>query len=88
MINLWLGKTIFTFADNTLKDEESGSGSAADRTIDKTDRSTIETAPTAPSAGEPTSLPLALGRIHQQLSKPEELKKLHLPHHHMTTDQF
>ena len=27
---------------------------------------------------EPTSLPLALGRIHQRLSKPEELKKLHL----------
>ena len=25
MINLWIGKTIFTFADNSLKDEEAGS---------------------------------------------------------------
>ena len=49
---------------------------------------TIEPDPTAPSADEPTSLPLALGRTHQRLSKPEELKKLHLQHHHMTTDQF
>ena len=35
MIHLWIGKTIFTFADNSLKDEEAGSGSAADRIIDK-----------------------------------------------------
>ena len=88
MINLWTGKTIFTFADNSLKDEEAGSGSAADRTIDKRGRSTIEPDPFAPSSEEPTSLPLALGRIHTRLSIPEELKKLHLQHHHMTTDQF
>ena len=31
MINLWIGKTIFTFSDNSLKDVEAGSGSAADR---------------------------------------------------------
>ena len=42
MINLRIGKTIFTFADNPLKDEEPGSGSAADRIIDKKGRSTIE----------------------------------------------
>ena len=88
MINLWIGKTVFTFADNPLKDEESGSGSAADRIIDKKGRSTIEPDPTAPAADEPTSLPLALGRIHQRLSKPEEMLKLHLQHHHLTTDQF
>ena len=88
MINLWTGKTIFTFADNSLKDEEAGSGSAADRIIDKRGRSTIELDPFAPSSEEPTSLPLALGRIHKRLSNPEELKKLHLQHHHMTTEQF
>ena len=88
MINLWIGKTIFTFADNPLKYEESGSGSAADRIIDKKGRPTIEPDPTAPSADEPTSLPLALGRIHQRLSKSEELNKIHLQHHHVTTDQF
>ena len=88
MINLWTGKTISTFADNSLKDEEAGSGSAADRIIDKRGRSTIEPDPFAPSSEEPTSLPLALGRIHKRLSIPEELKKLHLQHHHMTTDQF
>ena len=88
MINLWMGKTIFTFADNSLKDEEAGSGSAADRIIDKKGRSTIEPHPFAPSQEEPTSLPLALGRIHKRLSNPEDLKKLHLQHHHMTTDQF
>ena len=80
MINLWTGKTIFTFADN--------SGSAADRIIDKRGWSTIEPDPFAPSSEEPTSLPLALGRMHKRLSIPEELKKLHLQHHHMTTDQF
>ena len=83
MINLWTGKT--TFADNSLKDEEAGSGSAADRIIG---RSTIEPDPFTPSSDEPTSLPLALGRIHKRLSNPKELKKLHLQHHHMTTDQF
>ena len=88
MIKLWIGKTIFTFADNSLKDEEAGSGSAADRIIDKKGRSTIEPDPFAPSSEEPTTLPLALGRIHKRLSNPEELKKLHLQHHHMTTDQF
>ena len=88
MINLWIGKTIFTFADNLLKDEEAGSGSAADRIIDKKGRPTIEPDPFAPSSDEPTSLPIALGRIHKRLSNPEELKKLHLHHHHMTTDQF
>ena len=88
MIHLWIGKTIFTFADNSLKDEEAGSGSAADRIIDKKGRSTIEPDPFAPSSEEPTTLPLALGRIHKRLSNPEELKKLHLQHHHMTTDQF
>ena len=88
MINLWKGKTIFTFADNSLKDEEAGSGSAADRIIDKKGRSTIEPDPFAPSSDEPTSLPIALGRIHKRLSIPDELKKLHLQHHHMTTDQF
>ena len=82
MINLWKGKTIFTF-DNSLKDEES----AADRIIDKKGRSTIEPDPFAPSSDEPTSLPIALGRIHKRLAIPEELKKLHLQHHHMT-DQF
>ena len=80
MINLWKGKTIFTFADNSLKEEEAGSGSAADRIIDKKGRSTIDP--------DPIALPLALGRIHKRLSNPEELKKLHLQHHHMTTDQF
>ena len=35
MINLWIGTTIFTFSDNSLKDVEAGSGSAADRIIDK-----------------------------------------------------
>ena len=59
-----------------LKDKESGSGSAADRIIDKKDQSTIEPDPATPSKEEPTSLPLALGKIHQRLSKPEELKKL------------
>ena len=88
MINLWKGKTIFTFADNSLKDEEAGSGSAADRIIDKKGWSTIEPDPSAPSSDEPTSLPIALGRIYKRLSNPEELKKLHLQHHHMTTDQF
>ena len=82
-INLWTGKTIFTFGDDSLKDKESGSGSAADRVIDKKGQSTIEPDPATPSKEEPTSL--ALGRIHQRLSK---LKKLHLQHHHMTTDQF
>ena len=84
MINLWIGKTIFTFVDNSLKDEEA----AADRIIDKKGRSTVEPDPFAPSSDEPTSLPIALGRIHKRLSNPEELKKLHLQHHHMTTDQF
>ena len=88
MIILWIGKTIFTFSDNSLKDEEAGSGSAADRIIDKRGRSTVEPDPFAPSSEEPTSLLLALGRIHKRLSNPEELKKLHLQHHHMTTDQF
>ena len=88
IINLWTGKAIFTFADNLLKDEEAGSGSAADRIIDKKGRLTIEPDPFAPSSEEPTSLPLALGRIHKRLSNPEELKKLHLQHYHMTTDQF
>ena len=79
MINLWKGKTIFTFADNSLKEEEeAGSGSAADRIIDMKGRSTIEPDPIAPSSEEPTSLPLALGRNHKRLSNPEELKKLHL----------
>ena len=85
---VWIGKTIFTFSDNSLKDVEAGSGSAADRIIDKRGQSTIEPDPFAPSSEEPTSLPLALGRIHKRLSNPEELKKLHLQHHHMTTDQF
>ena len=49
---------------------------------------TIEPDPATPSEEEPPSLPLALGRIHQRLSKPEELKKLYLQHHHMTTNQF
>ena len=88
LINLWTGKTIFTFGDDSLKDKESGSGSAADRIIDKKGQSTIEPDPATPSKDEPTSLPLALGRIHQRLSKPEELKKLHLQHRHTTTDQF
>ena len=88
MINLWKGKTIFTFGDNSLKDKESGSGSAADRIINKKGQSTIEPDPATPSREEPTSLPLALGRIHQRLSKPEELRKLHLQHHHLTTDLF
>ena len=88
LINLWIGKTIFTFADNSLKDEEASSGSAADRIIDQKGRSTIEPDPLAPTSEEPTTLPLALGRIHKRLSNPEELKKLHLQHHHMTTDQF
>ena len=88
MINLWIGKTIFTFADNPLKDEESGSGSAADRIIDKKGRLTIEPDPTAPSADEPTSLPLAFGRTHQRLSKPEELKKFYLQYYYMIIDQF
>ena len=85
MINLWIGKTIFTFADNSLKDEEAGSGSAADRIIDKKGRSTIEPDPFAPSSEEPTTLPLALGRIHKRLSNPEEdqfrfrARSLHLP---------
>ena len=70
MINLWKGKTIFTFADNLLKDEEAGSGSAADRIIDKKGRSTIEPDPFAPSSDEPTSLPIALGRMHKRLSIP------------------
>ena len=74
MVNLWIGKTTFTFADNSLKDEEA----AADRIIDKKGRSTIEPDPFAPSSEEPTTLPLALGRIHKRLSNPEELKKLHL----------
>ena len=87
LINLWTGKTIFTFGD-LLKDKESGPGSAADRIIDKKGQSTIEPDPAVPSKEEPTSLPLALGRTHQRLSKPEELKKLHLQHHHVTTDQF
>ena len=65
MINLWIGKTIFTFADNSLKDEEAGSGSAADRIIDKKGRSSIEPDPFAPSSEEPSTLPLALGRIHK-----------------------
>ena len=88
IIDLWKGKTIFTFSDNSLKDEEVGSGSAADRIVDKKGRSTIKPDPSAHPEEEPTSLPLALGRIHQRLSKPEELKKLHLQHHHMNTDQF
>ena len=66
MINLWKGKTIFTFADNSLMDEEAGSGSAADRIIDKKCRSTIEPDPFAPSSDEPTSLPI---RIHKRLTK-------------------
>ena len=37
---------------------------------------------------EDSSLLLALGRIHKRLPNPEELKKLHLQHHHMTIDQF
>ena len=74
---LWIGKTIFTFADNSLKDEEAGSGSAADRIIDKKGRSTIAPDPFAPSSEQPTTLPLALGKIHKRLSNPEELKKLH-----------
>ena len=88
LINLWTGKTIFTFGNDLLKDKESGSGSAADRIIDKKGQSTIEPDPATPSKEEPASLPLALGRIHQRLSKPEELKKLHLQHRHMSTDQF
>ena len=72
MISLWKGKTIFT------------SRTTRSRTI----QSTIEPDPKAPSTEEPASLPLALGRTHQRLSKPEELQKLHLQHHHMTTDQF
>ena len=42
------------------------------------------------SAIEPdsfASLPLALDSIHQRLSKPEELKKLHLQHHRRNADQ-
>ena len=74
MINLWERKTVFTFADNSLKDEEAGSGSAADRIIDKKGRSTIEPDPFAPSSDEATSLPIALGRIHKRLSIPEEFK--------------
>ena len=88
LINLWKGKTIFTFGEDSLKDKESGSGSAAHRTMDKKGQSTIEPDRAAPSREEPASLPLALGRIHQRLSKPEELKKLHLQHHQRTTDQF
>ena len=56
--------------------------------IDKKGRSTIEPDPTAPSADKPTSVPLALGRTHQRLSRPQELKKLHLQHHRMNTDQL
>ena len=40
---------------------------------------------------EPSSsmtLPLALQRIHQKLSSPTELLKLHLKHYHMSLDQF
>ena len=87
MVNLWKGKPIFTFWDSQLKDEEAGSGLAADRIIDKKGQSTFAPDPKAPSTEEPTLLPLAFGRIHQRLPKPEELKKLHLQHHHMTTDQ-
>ena len=85
LINLWKGKTIFTLQDNP---QESGSGTTADRIIDKMGQSTIEPDPIMPSAEEPTSLPTALGRIHKRLSNPEELKKLHLQHHHMNTEQF
>ena len=64
MINLWKGKTIFTFVTNSLKDEEVGSGSVADRIIDKKGRSTIEPDPFAPSIDESISFPIALGGIN------------------------
>ena len=65
-------------SSNSLKDEEAGSGSAADSIIESTIGHPLK----------PTSLPLALGRTHQRLSRPEELKRLHLQHHRMTTDQL
>eukprot|EP00439_Symbiodinium_sp_Y106_P066001 s314_g10.t1 len=34
------------------------------------------------------TLPLALQRIHEKLSHPTELLKLHLKHYHMSTEQF
>ena len=34
------------------------------------------------------TLPLALHRIHEKLSHPTELLKLHLKHYHMSIEQF
>ena len=34
------------------------------------------------------TLPLALQRIHEKLSHPTELLKMHLKHYHMPTEQF
>ena len=68
LINLWKGKTIFTFGDDSLKDKESGSGSAADRIIYKKGQSTIEPDPATPSREEPTSLPLPLNRKAEFIS--------------------
>ena len=38
--------------------------------------------------GNSVSIPLALKRIHDKLSSPTELLKLHLKHYHMSTEQF
>ena len=38
--------------------------------------------------GTSVSIPLALKRIHDKLSSPTELLKLHLKHYHMSTEQF
>ena len=90
---LWTGSTIFTFSDKPLTSEQIHIDKPADRIIPTPGRHATE--PTDPAAlqeappdAQAATLPIALKRIHTRLSKPEELRKLHLQHHHMSTEQF
>ena len=44
--------------------------------------------PVGDSPNQVVPLPLALRRVHEKLSDPSELLKLHLKHYHMSAQQF
>ena len=88
----------FTFSDKPLTAEQIHTDKPADRIIPAPGRHAAEprdpaqphgASADAPAPAEPpVTLPLALRRIHTRLSQPEELRKLHLQHHHMSAEQF
>ena len=85
---------MFKFSETPLSPDELKAQTTADRIIHIPGRRATPPAPPAPHASSdaphepPATLPVALERIHKRLAKPEELRKLHLKHHHMSGEQF